>query len=97
MIKCDEGDIELNGTKGDLMADLGCLIYVCRKKFGDDFVKQSLLLSNVSQTKFEEMEDYLNDVLEDLDKEIRQMALTGVLSKMPEEKLAELRKELKGD
>lgn len=97
MIKCDEGDIELNGTKGDLMADLGCLIYVCRKKFGDDFVKQCIYMSNVSQNDLEEMDDYLNDVLENLDKEIRQMALTGVLSKMPEEKLAELRKELKGD
>lgn len=34
MIKCDEGDIELNGTKGDLMADLGCLIYVSGRNLG---------------------------------------------------------------
>lgn len=88
MVKSESGEIEVNGTKADVRADVATLLYCLREKIGDDFVDECVELSKGN------VEEIIGEAIDDLLKEVRLITIAKMLGQMPEEELDELRKKL---
>lgn len=96
MIKCNRGEIEIDGSESELKADLACLIYAFRESFGDKAVEECVNLSKIDLNNSEVLQGMIDDILEDMEKDARLMAVAGALNNLPEDKLKELRGKLDG-
>lgn len=88
MISCDKGLIKSSGSKDEIMADVSCIIKAVREKFGDNFAETCYFLSKYSD---EELERANNEI----EKDIRTMAMALTLSALPKERVEELKELLK--
>ena len=95
MIRSEQGEIEFVGERSELMADLSCLLKGSRKLFGDEFVDACVNLSKAETEDLGEMTDVLNAGIDEIDKQLRLMAMAGAISQLPEEEKERLRNKIR--
>ena len=54
MIKADKGVVEMSGRQSDLLADVGVILNIARKNFGDELVDLVVEKSKMSDEEIHE-------------------------------------------
>jgi hypothetical protein len=94
MIKCERGYIDAKGDPSELLADLACIMECMRDKFGNGFIETAVKLTNTDTEELEKMNEKLESRIEEVDEQMRLIAMAGALSCLPKEELEKIRGKL---
>lgn len=94
MIKCNRGYMEVQGDPSELLADLACIIECMKDKFGNGFIETAVKLTSINTEELEEMNEKLESRIDEIDKQMRLIAMAGALSCLPKEELEKIRGKL---